>query len=65
MDRPREYYTKWSETKTNIWHHLCVESNFKMIQKNLFTKHKHLFQNQIYGYQRGNMGGRDKLRTGD
>ena len=30
---------------------------------NLFTKEKqtHRSQNQTYGYQRGNMGGRDKL----
>ena len=32
----------------------------KMIQKNLFTKQKQIqrFQNQIYGYQRGNAEGR-------
>ena len=31
-----------SQTKTNIIrYHLHVESNFKMIQKNLFTKQKH------------------------
>ena len=30
MDGPRDYYTKWSQTKTNIiWYHSYVESNFK------------------------------------
>ena len=35
----------------------------KRIQKNLFTKQKQIkrFQNQTYGYQRGNVGERDKL----
>ena len=36
-----------------------VESN-KNDTKNLFTKQTHRFQNQTYGYQRGNMG-EDKL----
>ena len=38
-----------------------------MIQINLFTKQKqtHRFQKQIYGYQRGNMAGGDKLGAGD
>ena len=35
----------------------------KMIQKNLLTKQKQTqrFQNQIYGYQRGNEAGQDGL----
>ena len=35
----------------------------KKIQMNSFTKQKqtHRSQNQTYGYQRGNMGGSDKL----
>ena len=38
-----------------------------MIQKNLFTEQKctQRFQNETYGYQRGNAGGRDKLRSCD
>ena len=34
---------------------------------NLFTKQKqtHRFQNQIYGYQRGNVGEQDKLGSWD
>ena len=34
-----------------------------MIQMNLFTNQKqtHRSQNQTYGYQRGNVGGSDKL----
>ena len=43
---------------TNMWN--------QMIQKNLFTKQKQTprFQNQIYGYQRGNVVVRDGLRVG-
>ena len=35
-----------------------------MVWKNLFMKQKQTqrFWNQTYGYQRGNIGGRDKLR---
>ena len=42
---------------TNMWNLI------KMMQKNLFTKQKQTqrFQNQAYGYQRGNMAGRDEL----
>ena len=45
-----------------IWYHLYVESK-KMIQMDLFTKQKqtHSLQKQTYGYQRGKVGGRDKL----
>ena len=34
-----------------------------MIQMNLFTKQKqtHRLRKQTYGYQRGKLGGRDKL----
>ena len=34
-----------------------------MIQMNLFTKQKetHRLRKETYGYQRGNVGGRDKL----
>ena len=41
---------------------LISESN-KNYTKNLFTKQKQIqrFQNQTYGYQRGSVGGRDKL----
>ena len=38
-----------------------------MIQNNLFRKQKKTqrLQNQTYGYQRGNTGGRDKLGRWD
>ena len=38
-----------------------------MIQMNLFTKQKqtHRDRKQTYGYQRGNMGGSDKLGDQD
>ena len=53
---PRNYYTEWSQTKTNIIYHLYVES--KKIQMNLFMKQKqtHLHRKQTYDYQRGKMG---------
>ena len=46
---------------TKIWNLI------KMMQKNLFTKQKQTqwFQNQIYGYKRGNVKGRDKMRGWD
>ena len=52
-----------SQTKTNIiWYHLYRESK-KMIQMNLFTKQKqtHRLWKQVYCYQRGEAGERDKL----
>ena len=50
-----------SQRKTNIiWHHLYVKSK-KMIQMNLFMKQTHRHRKQTYGYQRGKVGGRDKL----
>ena len=38
-----------------------------MIEMNLFTKQKqtHRLQKQTYGYQRGKVGGRDKLGVWD
>ena len=33
----------------------------KMIQTNLFTKQKQTQKKQTYGYQRGKVGGSDKL----
>ena len=32
-----------------------------MVQMNLFTKQTHRLRKQTYGYQRGKIGGRDKL----
>ena len=39
----------------------------KMIQMNLFTKQKQtlILLKQMYGYQRGNVGGSDKLGVWD
>ena len=54
-----------SQTRTNIiWYQLYVESKKKkMMQMNLFPKQKqtHRHKKQTYDYQRGNVGGRDKL----
>ena len=68
MDGPRDYHTKWSKSdRERQIYHLYVESNKKMIQMNLFTRQKqtHSSRNQTYGYQRGNMGGSDKLGNWD
>ena len=56
-----------SQRKRQIPYHLYVESLKKKIQMNLFTKQKqtHSLQKQTYGYQRGNMWGRDKLGVWD
>ena len=48
--------------KNIIWDHYMWNLIFEMIQKSLFAKQTQRFQNQTYGYQRGNIGGRDKLR---
>ena len=55
-----------SQTNTNIIYHLYVESK-KVIQMNLFTKQKqtHRLRKQTYDYQRGKVGGRDKLAVWD
>ena len=52
--------------KHTIWFHLYVESK-KVIQMNLFVKQKQTpdSRKQIYGYQRGKAGGREKLRDLD
>ena len=41
-----------------LWYHLYVESKKKMIQMSLFAKYKqtHRLREQIYGYQRWNVG---------
>ena len=54
MNRPRDYHTKQSKSKTNIiWYHLYVESK-KKVQMNLFTKQKqtYRYRKQTNGYQR-------------
>ena len=44
-----------------------VRINLKMIQMKLFTKqkHTHRLQKQTYSYQKGNVGGRDRLAVWD
>ena len=39
MEGPRDFHTEWSKSEKNKYHMIYVESN-KMIQKNLFIKHK-------------------------
>ena len=59
---------KVSQTEKNKYHvtSFIVASNFlKMIRINLFTKEKqtHRYQKQTYGYQRGNVVGRNNSRV--
>ena len=65
LDGPRNYHTKWSKSDrerqmsyeiTNMWN--VTKSDTKELTKQKQTQR---FWNQIYGYQRGNVGGRDKL----
>ena len=58
MDTEIVILSKTSQTKTNpIWYHLYVESK-KMIQVNLFTKHKQTHRHRkMHGYRRGKLGG--------
>ena len=44
-----------------------VRINLKMIQMKLFKKQKntHRLQKQTYSYQKGNVGGRDRLAVWD
>ena len=48
-----------SNRKTQMWFHVYVESK-KMMQMNLFTKHRLTDRKQTYGYLRGKWE-RDKL----
>ena len=61
MGETRDDHTKRRKSMTKITYQLYVES--KRIQMNLFTKQKktHRLCKQIYGYQRGKVGGGDKL----
>ena len=63
-DGTRDYHSKRSKWKTNTIYHVYVDSKNKMIQKNLFIKQKqiHRFQNQTYGYQRGNCSREEGIR---
>ena len=64
MDLEIIILSEGSQRKKNIiWYHLYVESK-KVIQMNLFVKQKQTpdSRKQIYGYQRGKAGGREKLR---
>ena len=53
------------ETDT-MWYHLYVEPK-KIIQMNLYTRQKQTqkHKKQTFKYQRGKVGGRDKLRVSD
>ena len=68
MDGPGDYHTEWSKSdrERQIWYRFHMESK-KMMQMNLFTKQKqtHRHRKQTYGYQRGKMGGKDKLGVWD
>ena len=68
----RDYHIKWSkpDRERQILHGIIYMWNLKKekkIQMNLCTKQKqtHRLWKQTYGYQGGNMKGRDKLGVWD
>ena len=69
MDGPRDYHTKWSKSdrERKISYDITYVESEKIIQMNLFTKQKqtHRLRKQTYGYQRGKLGGRNKLAVWD
>ena len=70
MDGPRGYHTKWSKSdrERQIAYNITYMWNQKkMIHMNLFTKQKqtHRLRKQTHGYQRGKVGGRNKLGVWD
>ena len=71
IDGPRDGHTKWSiyHTKSDRERqisHTAYIWNLFLVKMNLFTNRKnHRLWKQTYGYQRGNMGGKDKLGIWD
>ena len=70
MNGPRDYHPKRSkpDRERQISYDITYMWNLKkMIQMNLFSKQKqtHRPKKQTYGYQRGNVGGSDKLGDWD
>ena len=62
----RDDHTKWNISKTNsVWYHLYMEPNKNDGNELIYKTETLRFQNQIYGYQRGNMGESDKLGDWD
>ena len=61
MDGPGDYHIKWSQTKTNIYYHLDMESEI-MIQMNLFTKQKQIHRRREW--TKGERWGVEKDRSG-
>ena len=62
MDGPRDCHTEWSksERERQILYIAYMQNIKKMIQMNLFTKHKqtHRLIEWIYAYQGGRIGER-------
>ena len=69
MDGPGDYHTKWckSDRERQIYDITYMWNLIKNNTNDLFTKQKqtHRSQNHTYGYQRGNVGGSDKLGDWD
>ena len=63
MDMEIIALSELSQRKTNNHEITNIWILIKMIQNSLFIKKKQtqIFKNQIYSYQRGYVGGRDKL----
>ena len=62
MNGPRNYHTKWSQTKKDK-HQLYVESKNDTNELICKTETDSQLREQIYGYQRGK-GGRRKDKLG-
>ena len=68
MDGPGDYHIKWSKSDRQISYDVTICGiQKKLIQMNLFTKPEqtHRLRKQTYGYQRGKVGGREKLGVWD
>ena len=68
MDGPTDYHTKWSKSYRerqiyhSVWNLILKNDTNELIYK---TETDLQYRKQTYGYQRGNMVGRDKLGAWD
>ena len=70
MDVSRDDHTKWSKSERYKYHMRSLTNMWNLREiytKNLFTKQKWTKKiwSKTYGYQRGNLVGRDGLRVWD
>ena len=71
MDGPRDNHTKWSKSDRERQISYDITYMWNLVFKNdtneLFTKQKqtHRYKKQTYGYQMGNVAGRNKSGVWD